>query len=159
MLDKLKTFLDAIKSGGADAASGESAADPARDAAAVLLVKAATYDGGAEETELAIVRQLLSARFDLSADDVATLIDDATQSADDSVDLYSFTKVVRETFDEDERIELVEMMWEVVHADGVVHDHEASLMRRVAGLLYVEDRDSGAARKRARDKLGLAGDV
>ena len=159
MLDKLKTFLDAIKGGGGGAASADESADPSRDAAAVLLVKAALYDGAAEETELAVVRHLLGVRFELSPTEAESLIENATQSADDSVDLYSFTRTVRDTFDEDERIELVEMMWEVVLADGVVHDHEASLMRRVAGLLFVEDRESGAARKRAMDKLGLAGDA
>ena len=55
------------------------------------------------------------------------------------------------------RIDLMEMLWEVCYADGVLHDFEAQLMRRMAGLMFVDDRDSGAARKRALEKLGLAG--
>jgi len=43
----------------------------------------------------------------------------------------------------------------VVYADGVLHDFEATLMRRLAGLLYVDDRDSGEAKKRVMLKLGL----
>jgi len=50
----------------------------------------------------------------------------------------------------------MEMLWEVAYADGVLHDYEASLMRRVTGLIYVTDQESGAARKRVMQKLGLA---
>ena len=51
---------------------------------------------------------------------------------------------------------MMEMLWHVVYADGEVHDHEAALMRRLAGLLYVSDQESGTLRRRVRDKLGLA---
>ena len=44
---------------------------------------------------------------------------------------------------------LVELLWRVVLADGVVDDYEANLLRRVAGLIHVTDQDAGAARKRA----------
>jgi len=47
------------------------------------------------------------------------------------------------------------MAWEVAYADGELHDFEANLLRRLAGLLYIEDRDSGMARKRVLDRLGL----
>jgi uncharacterized tellurite resistance protein B-like protein len=65
------------------------------------------------------------------------------------VELSRFIRRIRDGFDHDERVEMVEMLWRVVYADGVVHDHEANLLRRVAGLLYVSDRESGEARKRA----------
>ena len=47
----------------------------------------------------------------------------------------------------------MEMLWEVVYADEVVEAHEAMLMRRIAGLIYVDDRDSGVARSRVRARL------
>jgi uncharacterized tellurite resistance protein B-like protein len=47
------------------------------------------------------------------------------------------------------------MLWQVAYADGVLHDYEANLMRRLAGLLYVSDQESGEARKRAQRALGL----
>jgi uncharacterized tellurite resistance protein B-like protein len=49
----------------------------------------------------------------------------------------------------------MEMLWEIVYSDGELHDFEATLMRRLAGLLYVDDRESGSARKRALEKLGV----
>jgi uncharacterized tellurite resistance protein B-like protein len=48
------------------------------------------------------------------------------------------------------------MLWEVAYADGILHDYEASLLRRVTGLLYVSDKASGAARLRVLARLGLA---
>jgi uncharacterized tellurite resistance protein B-like protein len=46
-------------------------------------------------------------------------------------------------------------MWEVVYADGVLDDYEANLLRRVAGLIYVPDRQSGEARQRVINRLGI----
>ncbi len=59
-------------------------------------------------------------------------------------------------FSDAERIELIEMLWEVAYADGVVHDYEHNLLRRIAGLIYVTDRDRGLARNRVLARLGLA---
>ena len=47
------------------------------------------------------------------------------------------------------------MLWEVAYADGVLHDYEANLMRRVGGLIYVTDRDRGDARRRVLERLGI----
>ena len=54
----------------------------------------------------------------------------------------------------EERVGILELLWEVVYADGTLHDYEASLLRRVAGLLYVSDRESGEARLRVMGRLG-----
>ena len=51
----------------------------------------------------------------------------------------------------------MEMLWDVVYADGELHHYEANLMRRLAGLLQVPDRDVGAAHQRARKRLDLSG--
>jgi len=52
---------------------------------------------------------------------------------------------------------VIEMLWEVAYADGQLHDYEANLLRRITGLLYVSDRESGEARKRVLARLGLPG--
>ena len=68
--------------------------------------------------------------------------------AENAVEMSRFTSLLRDQFDHEERIEMIEMLWHVVYVDGKIHDHEANLLRRVAGLLYVSDRESGEARKR-----------
>jgi uncharacterized tellurite resistance protein B-like protein len=132
-------------------------ADDVRLAAAALMVEAAMVDGTLDGVEGTLILKLLRERFGLSEDAAQALLLQASRLQEKSNQLFPFTKVIVEKFDDQQRIELVEMLWEVVFADGHLHDYEASLVRRVAGLLFVSDHDSGAARQRALARLGLAG--
>jgi uncharacterized tellurite resistance protein B-like protein len=124
-------------------------------AAAALLVEAAQMDADFDAVERTKILELVRARFELSEAEAQSLLELAGDKVANASQLYGFTRVVKDNFDHEERVELIEMLWEVVYADGTLHDLEASLMRRVAGLIYVPDRESGAARKRALSKLGL----
>lgn len=147
MLDRLKKMFGA---GETDPhAPGEHTVDELHLAAAVLLVEAARMDDSIGDDERGVIVDLVRARFELSDEAVESVVELADQVARDAVELSRFTRRIREDFDHEERIEMIEMLWRVVYADGVVHDHEANLLRRVAGLLYVSDRESGEARKRA----------
>lgn len=132
---------------------------PVRDrlhlAAAALLVEAAATDAeyGARQRE--IVERLCREQFALDAAEAAELVRDAELEIEGTNELYGFTRVVREAMPPEERVAIVEMLWEVVYADGTLHEYEASLLRRICGLIYVTDRDSGAARKRVLERLGL----
>ena len=63
-------------------------------------------------------------------------------------DLFSVTRQITAAYPPEQRLAVVEALWEVILADGVVHDYEASLMRRLGGLIHVSDRELGAARQR-----------
>ena len=121
-------------------------------AAAALLVEAALMDGSFDPVERGKITQLLSRRFELETAKAEALIEAAEDQIRRTPQLYGFTRIVKDEFAYEDRVELVEMLWEVAYADGELHDFEASLMRRIAGLIYVSDRDSGAARKRALDR-------
>ena len=69
--------------------------------------------------------------------------------------LYGFARTVKDNLEYEARLELMQMLWEVVYADGQLDDFEANLVRRISGLLYVTDQDSGRARKAALEQLGL----
>ncbi len=148
MIGRLKDLL---------ARRDDSAAPDARIrlAAAALLVEAAQLDGHMDEAEQARIRAVLAGHFGLGADETARLVAEAREAVEQSVELHGFTKVVKDNFDADQRVRMIEMLWEVAFADGQLHDYEANLVRRVAGLLYVPDQESGAARKRALARLGL----
>lgn len=157
MINRIKSLL----SGGAatatqDAAPGHSFAE-LQVAAAALLVEAAEMDANFGEAERRKITDLVRARFELTEAEAESLLEIAGDKVANASQLYSFTRVVKDNFDHAERVELMEMLWEVVYADGALHHLEASLMRRVAGLIYVPDRESGEARKRALSKLGLDG--
>ncbi|MCB2052750.1 MAG: TerB family tellurite resistance protein [Geminicoccaceae bacterium] len=122
-------------------------------AAAALLVEAALMDGVIGPDESARVERLLAERFGLSAGEARMLYDHGRAAAERSVEWQGFTSTIKDAFDDRERVELVEMLWEVVLVDGELHDHEASLMRRITGLLYVDARDNADARRRALEKV------
>ena len=125
-------------------------------AAAALMVEAASLDRDFGPLERAKIKDLVEARFSLSPDEAEDLLSEAERMAAESVQWQGFTRAIKDGFDHGERIELIEMLWEVVYADGELHDYEASLLRRITGLLYVPDRESGEARKRVLARLGLA---
>lgn len=119
-----------------------------RLAAAALLVEAAKLDGSFDDIERAKIEALLKERFGMDGGDIAELIQAADEETERAGGLYGFTKDIRVNFDHAERISMIEMLWEVAYADGSLHDFESNMLRRVAGLLYVTDRESGEARKR-----------
>ncbi len=81
------------------------------------------------------------------------MIATAEAAASERVELHTIARTVRDHFDGDERIRMMEMLWAVVYADGELDDFESNMMRRVAGLLYVDDRASGEARKRVLARI------
>jgi uncharacterized tellurite resistance protein B-like protein len=161
MLAKLKDLLARSGPGGApgSATGGEASGtlDPLMLAAAVLMLEAASMDNHIDEDERAKIAELLTRRFQLSPQAVGALMREAEERVLHSVDIYGFTRDLKDRFSAEERIELMEMLWEIAYVDGELHDLEATLMRRLAGLLYVSDRASGEARKRAIRRLGQEG--
>ncbi len=154
MINRIKILLSGSSGPAPVATPGHSFAD-LQVVAAALLVEAAQMDADFDAVERTKILDLVRARFELSEAEAQSLLELAGDKVANANQLYGFTRVVKDNFDHEERVELIEMLWEVVYADGTLHDLEASLMRRVAGLIYVPDRESGAARKRALSKLGL----
>ena len=151
MLDRFKAFFEDKEAAASD--DGTHTPDEFHLAAASLLVHAATIDSEFDALERNRIEWLCENRFDLTHDEAHSLIEAAERQAEESVQLLRFTRTIKDGFSYDERIHLIEMLWEVVYADEVVEAHEAMLMRRIAGLIYVDDRDSGIARSRVRARL------
>jgi len=131
------------------------AGDDLQTAVAVLLVTAARMDDHFDQSERNAIRDLLAERFSLSRDAVAQLLDVAASRSEKSTQIFPYTRTLVERTDAEERIALVEMLWEVAYADGLLDPDEDALVRRVAGLIYVSDFDRGAARQRVRERLRL----
>ena len=122
-------------------------------AAAALLVEAATVDRDFDTAERERIMQYARTRFGLDVDAARTLIETAERNVAGSTQIFRFTQIVKNGLSYEERVRLVETLWEVVYADGHADDYEKQLMRRIAGLIYVTDRDSGQARRRALERL------
>ncbi len=146
MLNDIKTFFAELTGGTKHPAHFEPS--DYRLAAAALLVHVATLDGDLSETARQKLHAVLKTRFQL--DDVLTdeLIDAAAAADRDAVDFYHFTSLLMRTLDEDGRLRIIEMMWEIVFADGRASEFEDNVMWRVADLLGVSTRERIELRRR-----------
>ena len=155
MLDSLKNFIAELAGG--EKHPGRFEPNDYRLAAAALLIHASTIDGSTNEVERGRLRAILKSRFAL--DDAATdeLVDLGTRAEHEAVDLYHFTSLINRSLDEAGRLGIVEMMWEVVFADGRVTEFEDNLMWRVADLLGVSARDRIALRQRVAGEKAESG--
>ncbi len=155
MLDSLKNFISQLTGG--EKHPGRFEGNDYRLAAAALLIHASTIDGTMTEVERERLRTLLKSRFGL--DDTATdeLIDAGTRADNEAVDLYHFTSLINRSLDEPGRLGIVEMMWEMVFADGRVNEFEDNLMWRAADLLGVSSRDRIALRHRVAGEQAESG--
>jgi uncharacterized tellurite resistance protein B-like protein len=152
MIDRIKALILGDGGDGGVTGNGE---DGLQVAAVALLVEAAVMDGDFDAAERQVIAGLISDRFGLDGEATEDLIAAGEEAVESSSQLYAFTRVIKQGFEVDDRVEMIEMLWDVACADGEVHDYEANLVRRVAGLIHVSDRDSGQARKRAMGRRNM----
>jgi uncharacterized tellurite resistance protein B-like protein len=119
-----------------------------RVAAAALLVHAATIDGEMSASESDKLRAVLKRSFALDDGATTALIDVATAAEHEAVDLYHFTSSLNRSLDDEGRQRIVEMMWEIIYADGCLNEFEDNLVWRAADLLNVSSRDRVEIRQR-----------
>jgi uncharacterized tellurite resistance protein B-like protein len=140
MLDGLRQFIaDIVSPTGHE---GQAFDDTGyRLAATALLVHVISLDGEPSEIEKRKLHSLIESRFGLDPGTADHLIASATLVEGEAVDLYHFTSVIMRSVNEEGRIRIVEMMWELVYADGEVSEFEDNVVWRAADLLGVSSRD------------------
>ncbi len=151
MISALKRFLTELAG---DPQPKAIDADEARLAAAALLYHVTAIDGVVGADERARLRALLKDRFDLNEDDLDDLLSAAETADKEAVDLYGFTSVLKQRLDIAERERLIGMMWELVYADGMVHEFEDNLIWRSAELLGVSSEVRIRLKQAARNHGG-----
>jgi uncharacterized tellurite resistance protein B-like protein len=122
--------------------------------AAALLIHAAVIDGNMTGKEREMLRALIKQRFELDDEATGELVEQATTAEHDAVDLYHFTSILNRMLDETGRRRFIEMLWEMVYADGRVSEFEDNLIWRVADLLFVPSRERIEIRRRVAAKTG-----
>jgi uncharacterized tellurite resistance protein B-like protein len=148
MLERLRAWIEA-----------EGAHPDGRDAlqmaVAALLVEAASVDERMDERERAVIDRLLERRFGLAAREADGLEQAAEERVARSAQLFGYVSTINQRLPLERRIELVEMLWEVAYADGVLDPLEDALLRQIGGLIDVADHERGAARLRVMARLGI----
>ena len=118
-----------------------------------LMIEAAYTDGQIDINELNKIKLSLINIFSEDPNDVNLVLEKAVKNKNNSKSLHYYTSFINKNFDDEKKILLIEALWEIVLSDGEIHDFESNLLRRLAGLLYISDVNSGNARKRALDKI------
>jgi uncharacterized tellurite resistance protein B-like protein len=96
------------------------------------------------------MESILRGEYGLSAEEMDALYEAAREADHEAVDLYRFTSTLKSHIDREERIAIIERMWEMVFADGVMHEFEDNVVWRIAQLLEVETPDRIAMKQRVR---------
>lgn len=112
-----------------------------RLAGAVLLLEIAQSDFELDARELAAVEQALGRQFQLAPEAAQQLIDQARAEHADSTSLEPYVRVLNQQCGRQERRDLLHGLWQVAHADGLLHAHEEHMMRRIADMLYLSHAD------------------
>ena len=119
----------------------------------ILLIEACQIDGETGQEEVQYIKKLLINKFNFSEIDADENINTALNDNNKRIEIFSQIKIILNEMDHQERIEVIQMMWGVILADGIIDDFEANLMRRMNGLLYISGIESADAKKRALDEL------
>ena len=146
MLQSFKRFLSDLAVGEKDQSRFED--NDYRLAAAALLIHAGLIDGEMSEIERDRLVGVIRLRFGLDEDAANELVTEAMAAEQQSVDLYRFTSLLNRALDEGGRQQIIEMMWQVAHADGRVTEFEDNLIWRAADLLHVPSQARIALRQR-----------
>ena len=147
MIERLLTFL-----AGMEAPAAEPKPDELELAVAALLIEAARMDDDFDAAERATIERLLAERFDLAPEAVRALVETAEQKVQDTAQYFPFTREITKRLSTEQRVGIIEMLWEVAYADGIIDPYEDMVLRQIAGLIHVPDRERGLARKRALEK-------
>lgn len=148
MFERMISFLKDLPSAG----SRRVREDDPRVAAAALMYHVMNADGDRQDVEWERVKQLLAQSYGISGDELDRLAKAGEQAEHEAIDLYAFTSVLKRNLDEEERKDFVAMMWEVVYADGELHEMEDNTIWRIAELIGVESRDRIEAKRKAAQK-------
>jgi uncharacterized tellurite resistance protein B-like protein len=139
MFESFRRFLSDVSEG--DKHPAHFGHDDYRLAAAALLVHAAAIDGDISALERDKLHAVIKRQFGLDEATTDELVAEATAAEQEAIDLYHFTSLINRSLDEDGRRRMVEMMWEIVYADGRISDFESNLIWRAADLLGISSRD------------------
>tara|TARA_B100001287_G_scaffold276435_1_gene287249 strand:- start:1898 stop:2278 length:381 start_codon:yes stop_codon:yes gene_type:complete len=118
-----------------------------------LMVEAANTDGIIDQSEIDKIKFSLIEIFKENEKDISIILNKAIDERNNSKSLFYYTSKINKEYNLEKKILLLEILWEIILSDGKIHDYETSLIRRLSGLLYISDVDSGNARKRALNKV------
>ncbi|HBX27296.1 MAG TPA: hypothetical protein DEF72_07680 [Gammaproteobacteria bacterium] len=147
MLSSIKSLFDSV----AVETKLESNADLTRKVSIVLMIEVALSDGKFDEIERLRLASTITKKWKLARPVVHDLINLAEQQQDLSISLFEHTRVINQRLSSEEKIGLIDCLWEIAFADGRADHFEENTIRKIADLIYVEHKDFIKSKIRVRD--------
>ena len=151
MIAGIRDFFNRIIAPGA-AQPGAASQHALQVATAALLLEMMRMDSSITAAEAASVTRTLQTRFGLDSAQVDRLMALAAEEARLATDYFQFTSLIHRSFSAEQKVQVVEYLWQVAYADGHLDAHEQHFMRKIADLLYVSHADYVGAKQRAREQ-------
>ncbi len=119
----------------------------------VLMIEAAHVDGECSDEEMAHVIETLTEVCQVPRKEIDELIEQAYQKRKDSIDLFTFTRYLNQNYSKEQKLEVMESVWRVIHIDGRLQGHEDHFAHKLANLLRLTHKELIDAKIRARERL------
>ena len=123
--------------------------DDKRVLVAALLINAAKIDENYTDIEKKIIKIALENIYNISSDQVEKLMIHAEKKEGEQNQIIEFTKEIKK-YSMESRLKIIEIIWKIVYSDGASDNYESNLIRRICGLLYVSDKDSGIIKAKVK---------
>ena len=121
--------------------------DESQLAATSLMILAAKYDGEFDEVEKTEILKMIRDFYSFDKDKIDRIFETALSLTEKANDIHQFTSELNKSLDDDEKLSIIKMLWKIVIADGRIDDYENALIRKISGLLYVDDVQVGQIKK------------
>jgi len=151
----LKRIMGLLQSEGTPAS--ESRFERVQVATCALLLEVAHSDGQYQAVEASVVHDLLAEKFKLSAACVAELVEYSHDHREESLDLFQFAREINAHFSREEKLDIMQAIWEVIYADGTLDKFEDALARQLITLLRLDHKDAIARKLLVLDKVKSQG--
>ena len=122
----------------------------------VLMIEAAHVDGKCSDEEMTHVIDTLTTACSVPRSEIDELIEQAYQKRNDSIDLFTFTRYLNQSYSTEQKLEVMESVWRIIHIDGRLEGHEDHFAHKLANLLRLTHKELIDAKIRAREQLKLS---
>ncbi len=150
MLDSIKSFFESNFIAGSASSRGESAIDNPQLALAALMIEVAEADYEDAPEEQTAILNIVKASFDLKDNNAEELIQLAKAEHSKSTDYFQFTRLINDHYSAQQKIDLIENLWQIAFSDQTLDKYEEHVIRRISDLLYVSHSDFMATKLRVQ---------
>ena len=124
-------------------------------ATAALLIEMMRADADISKEEEKKVTATIRSRFELTMEETTALIELAHDKVWEATGYFEFTSLMNKGFSHEQKIKVIEHLWEVAYADGILDKHEEYMVRKIADLIYVAHKDFIHAKLKVKNKIVL----